>query len=990
MLSGRTPLLQLIPRHVFVDDFPKDFVDDYVHWLDLETGEVEFRPVESPWTPNPSNWRLYVRTHVFRRIVGDGAAPVDLIDIRSASFQMISSSLSALELAERIIITRTNQALEASLPRLRLVFFVNPTSELECRSMPGYVIDKIQSSGTMIGLKDQLVLCPSNGSSEMPRRVIIPHGTIRFGLDGNFSTVSISTGSERKVDWHEYTIDTDLGRLTGNVSLRSKLYQCYLHALTSHCLPDPLLGHTGTEESLNILQSAALLSFQRLSEFDATLLKLISDLTPHREYSHSAMTKVLWNDLPLLSQHHDFHPAVHPIIDHARSLEALYDKPGFFEVPPRQESLLNRAASRNRVYYPYDLQIPRYASSIPEDIVHRSRDVADGKSDEHVAYQMSWSVWNAKPYLPRKWLDLWNEMRSWGSSIGPSDKQLSLRYSQYWLSFDVAKDWLSIYDICQEALSCNPQEVKIKLAFSLSAASFSGSDRAEIVPLFLIFATDPRFGRLTHPPAPHLVLSDGTPIANHARLESIIYESRRPIEQTPTRNMYMREQVYFRIIDRKTQEAAQWILTQWPRRDGCPFRRLKSRPYDLPLRNRSWFKRKIMQKDLLRWFDTQRLEEMADDYLRSISQDFEFRAHIADLQVVLNSYKTTTPIANLTYTFSPQFGCFGTRPPKATSPSLRDVLTSRANFPPSEEDLDSLIQESTFPSLRAVLSSGANFPQSKEGLDSLIQEFRDSGKSLLRLYGDDLQQSYNDLLRKPTRLHRIPPSESLRHHRDLCSIKKDALFSDIANALAPDRELEKVISVSGLWPRITPRSILRELSRNRVDTLADAWKRAITRYAAAFLKYQQSRRMIELSSQHRNVELLREAETACEEIAAACSPDWLLIQVSSPFYPRRTPALTDGVTSDRRELLGASTPTRHRTRDDISFMWTQCVVSAQYGRGKVVCYCSVRRRDPGGRFESRKNRDAETAIESNVRSATWPTFWSRRSTDFLCSLLSKS
>jgi hypothetical protein len=882
------PLLQLIPRHVFVDDFPKDFVDDYVHWLNLGTGEVEFRPVESRWTPNPSNWRLYVRTDetraVFCRISGDGAAPVDLIDIRSATFRMISSSLSALESPKHIIITRTNQALEASLPRLRLLFFINPTSELECRSMLGYVIDKFQSSGTMIGLKDQLVLRPSNESSEMPRRVIIPHGEIKFGLDGNFSTVSISTGSERKVDWHDYTIDTDLGRLTGNVSLGSKLYQCYLHALTSHCLPDPLLGHAGTEESLNILQSAALLSFQRLSEFDAKLLKLISELTPHREYSPSAMTKVLWNDLPVLSQHHDFHPAVLSIIDHAHSLEALYDKPGVFGVPPRSASSLNRAASRNRVYYPYDLQIPRYASSsIPKDIVHRSRDVADGGSEEHAAYQMSWSVWNAKPYLPCKWLKLWDQLRSWGS-IGPSNRQLSLRYSPYWLSFDVAKDWLSIYDICQEALSCNPQEVKIKLAFSLSAATFSGFDRAEIVPLFLIFATDPRFGRLTRPPAPYFQLSDGTS-PDRARLASIIYQCHRPIEQTPARTW----KVHSKTINRKEQEAAQRIVTQWRRRDvasgTCPPLLLESRQYDLPLRNGCWFKRKIKENDLPRWFHTQRLEEMADDYLRSISWNIKFRAHIADLQVVLNSCNTTTPIANLTYTFSPQFS---TRPPKATSPSLRDILTSRANFPQSKEDLDSLIQETTSPSLRAVLSSGANFPQSKEDLASLIQEFRDSGKSLLRLYGDDLQKSYNDLLRKPARFPLIPPSESLRHHRDLCSIKKDALFSDIANALAPDRELEKVISVSGLWPRITPRSILRELSRNRVDTLADRWKRAITCYAAAFLKYQQSRRMIELSSQHRNVELLREAETAREEIATACSPDWLLIQVSSPFYPRRT------------------------------------------------------------------------------------------------------
>ena len=74
--------------------------------------------------------------------------------------------------------------------------------------------------------------------------------------------------------------------------------------------------------------------------------------------------------------------------------------------------------------------------------------------------------------------------------------------------------------------------------------------------------------------------------------------------------------------------------------------------------------------------------------------------------------------------------------------------------------------------------------------------------------------------------------------------------------------------------------MLRELSRGRVRTLTDQWKHAIIRYAVAFLKYQQSQRLLELSSRRRDEELLREAETTCEDVAAACTPDWLLIQVS--------------------------------------------------------------------------------------------------------------
>jgi hypothetical protein len=175
-------------------------------------------------------------------------------------------------------------------------------------------------------------------------------------------------------------------------------------------------------------------------------------------------------------------------------------------------------------------------------------------------------------------------------------------------------------------------------------------------------------------------------------------------------------------------------------------------------------------------------------------------------------------------------------------------------------------------------------PSSREdSLRCLIHEFRQSRESLLQLYGEDLSKSHRDLLEKAASfpVHRsVPPQETFRLYRDLCSKQKDAIFSQLSETLAPSQKQENVLSVSGLWPRITPRSILRELSRDRVHTLTDQWKHAITRYAVAFLKYQQSQRLLELSSRRRDEELLREAETVCEDVAADCSPDWLLIQVS--------------------------------------------------------------------------------------------------------------
>ncbi len=39
-------------RSKFLDDFPRLFVDEYIHEPDLGTWELESRPAESPWPRN--------------------------------------------------------------------------------------------------------------------------------------------------------------------------------------------------------------------------------------------------------------------------------------------------------------------------------------------------------------------------------------------------------------------------------------------------------------------------------------------------------------------------------------------------------------------------------------------------------------------------------------------------------------------------------------------------------------------------------------------------------------------------------------------------------------------------------------------------------------------------------------------------------------------------------------------------------------------------
>ena len=57
-----------------------------------------------------------------------------------------------------------------------------------------------------------------------------------------------------------------------------------LHASTSHVLPDPFLGMTGTEMSIQLLQSGNCWSAKPLDNHGIEILSYIAKMSPKREY----------------------------------------------------------------------------------------------------------------------------------------------------------------------------------------------------------------------------------------------------------------------------------------------------------------------------------------------------------------------------------------------------------------------------------------------------------------------------------------------------------------------------------------------------------------------------------------------------------------------------------------------------------------------------------------------------------------------------------
>ncbi|KAG8735796.1 hypothetical protein FRC11_003009, partial [Ceratobasidium sp. 423] len=350
---------ELIPHDVLSGDFPLFYSQDYHHWADIQNKTVAFRPLSSPWPVDKCQWLLQFGdpgNTTLRNIRNQSS----LVDIHSPAFGYISRSISRLESDRYLHVTRAVSGLiEVELPRMKFSFFINDDNQLESRNFRGQVLDENQSAGTMFGLKNQLLL-RARGSIDQsfPRSksVLIPDGEISFTTQGHHVSVSIAFDSRRDVDVYRYKIDEDLGYLATDAGLTSRLFKIYLHALTSHCLPDPLTGRTGTEEALHELSQASTSSFEQINLKQAELLKSIGLLTPKRRYypEHlKCMQTTHWIDLPSLSQHSAFSSAASAILRRADALQLFhpldFKLEEYITALETSDTLLKRAARRTAV-----------------------------------------------------------------------------------------------------------------------------------------------------------------------------------------------------------------------------------------------------------------------------------------------------------------------------------------------------------------------------------------------------------------------------------------------------------------------------------------------------------------------------------------------------------------------------------------------------------------------------------------------------------------
>jgi hypothetical protein len=87
---------ELIPSQALDQDFLYSLVHEFAYCLDIQSGEIEWRLLQTLWISSPDNWRMYLDSQD-KKVLSHGDKMMR--DVRSQTAQNMSRILSPLEQA---------------------------------------------------------------------------------------------------------------------------------------------------------------------------------------------------------------------------------------------------------------------------------------------------------------------------------------------------------------------------------------------------------------------------------------------------------------------------------------------------------------------------------------------------------------------------------------------------------------------------------------------------------------------------------------------------------------------------------------------------------------------------------------------------------------------------------------------------------------------------------------------------------------------------
>ncbi|KAK5994206.1 hypothetical protein PT974_07649 [Cladobotryum mycophilum] len=859
--------LDFIPPRVFDQMLPHSFVYDYVHWYNRETDSIEFRPKSTPWKTSEDNWvmRKYGSSWSIQKDCGSLLNPACVVVKR------LSKLFAPFEEDGHIHVTylASGSRVEIELPRLQLSFWVGLMSEeIYCHQYRGMYIDPLQRLGTLVGLESKLVLrCKGN-----KRKVLLPNGRVQWEGTTKHIRVSISYGTSERV--YPYNVDELLGQLVDNGNLQSKLILCYLHALTAHCLPDPLTGNTGTEQSLSILNSAAVRSFECLSQDNIDVFQQIARLSPKRSYypkSEQVMEQIVWNDgLSSLCQHLGFCRSIKSILEQAALTRFFY--PGIYIQPDTlnfvDSRLEERQSSRASTFQVYGFGAENHTHM--NDKQYPGRGIMLSSPESIRAYTVSKSVYERQQAtyeeVPSTFVDVvYNYLKSSHTVGGGSELP-----SNGFISYDakllgnhkalISSHWCQIHAaLCSGQSKLNRTQILLFLA----VIAYSESCDAQVIQTIIAFANLPAMESVDIPQADSYELTEGRKVDTN-RIKEVVGDLSIEFVESPDSNI--------------------------PQRYGETTSGLETRRYNSFQENRTIALNTLADSLQSQWIcESPRFvsDHTVDTYLQMSSVTNEVRSMWKSwyqnhqfynyLVRIYNSLRKH-PV-NWIYIPKPHFKI----EELSVSPRSQTFISEQQlfeDFALSTFDLPATNEFDGGNALLERLKAQASRPHEKKYVDDLARSFNFLTEKDLRYSITYLESDLVDILR-----------QNLKH----CQVASDNIYEALKTPVRPNLAMgrtqvsSRTVTAMFMAPRISPKLFLRQLANERWQNMPGKWKRAIVAYGLSLSNLQRARRMLDLAEGRGDIlkELLNAGHTNWDPYY---HPKSLLLEIESDILIRENQA----------------------------------------------------------------------------------------------------
>jgi hypothetical protein len=867
-------IFQLIPHEKLAGDFPESLVSGYVHWLDLESGTLEFRPLDHAWTPQSTNWRLSLgRTP--GRISTMTSGHQKMVDINSQLFKMVAGALGVLDDPHHIHVIRAikddDETVEIHLVRLRLKFFINQNGVLESQELNAKV-DQNQDIGCLYGLKNKLVLLDCGTSC---RSVLIPYGGVQLFKVKRQTVVTVNPPEEPRLRCFHYSFDKHLKVLQGSCDMLEILYLAYMHAVTSYVLPDPATERSGTAEAIRILRQACLRTSFPLNSETVELLKHIAALTPRRRYypDHvKSMQTVSWNsELGELAQHDDFRALAQEIVESGSRLSTLHGLSDI-ECDTMAECyknrgdphLLERARSRNSRMF-YSGLGGGLMHLMPQSSLYRGRDREFQSERSQRVYKIAALVRSWRPCLSQC-VDLLGSVGSW-KNVRPAGPSLKEATCTELLRLSFRDAWGSLYELCRSSDQVRDSYSLLSLFCTIAFAE----KEDQLIHSLLAVAFSSQFKDLTIPPIGQQSLNmqlgesfDEEQInrAIERNYSNFVHPGVGTNSKAQKRAAKERQAKYDLQRETDVKTLSESVKSQWP----CEIPQL---------------------------LEIERVNKIgASEACSSLCTQWyrnrQFLTFLRSVQERLNTIKDEAikdeaPVADLEFPSTPSRDSPALSRP-FVPPGLLDIL--------SVSNPTSLATES--PPLvfhRHLIPQKFNEDTNTE-LRSLISDFRNNSNLCQRELGEGLEESLDSLEKAslPCSSPSMPVERSvIVGYFDFQRKQRDAIWKAIIETLnSTDRDWEKV-AATVLMTHVTSHSILSLLATERWHLVPEAWKNSILMFARSVNSLRRADRLLSYYDRHDIDGFYKEAESVSGVGWETLEyPDWLLFEIENNLTIRKT------------------------------------------------------------------------------------------------------